>query len=132
MKRGLLLQSKIFLMTMFVALVVMLLSLFFLYRQAAVIIERNALQYIKGVVVDRSLELDSMLDDGRSVALMAAMNTSIQEAVNVEYPPASFERFLQKKLIDSYLVNLIVNKDYIERLAVFSLNGNVFQLTASG
>lgn len=121
------LQSKIFLMMMLVALIITLLSLMFIYRQAVLIIERNALQYMEGIVTDTSDELESMLEDARMITLMTSMNLAVQEASASNLVPASYEWFLQKKVVDNYLANLITNKEYVSQLAVFSMEGTVFQ-----
>lgn len=126
-RKRLSLQSKIFLMTMLIALLVMVISLFFIYRQVVVIIERNALQYMKGVIGNNAAELDSMLEDTRGITLMVTMNPVVQEAGSTSLVEASYEWFLQKKAVDSYLNNLVTNKEYISQLAIFCANGNVFQ-----
>ncbi len=126
-RKRLSLQSKIFLMTMLVALLVMVISLFFIYRQVVVIIERNALQYMKGIIGNNAAELDSILEDTRGITLMVTMNPVIKEAATTSLVEASYEWFLQKKAVDSYLNNLVTNKEYISQLSVFSANGNVFQ-----
>lgn len=112
---------------MLVALLVMVISLFFIYRQVVVIIERNALQYMKGVIGNNAAELDSMLEDTRGLTLMVTMNPVVQEASSTSLVEASYEWFLQKKSVDSYLNNLVTNKEYISQLAIFCANGNVFQ-----
>ena len=114
-------------MTTLVALLVMVISLFFIYRQVVVIIERNALQYMKGVIGNNAAELDSMLEDTRSITLMVTMNPVVKEAANTLLVDASYEWFLQKKAVDSYLNNLVTNKEYISQLSIFCANGNVFQ-----
>ncbi|MDD2395518.1 MULTISPECIES: sensor histidine kinase [Sphaerochaeta] len=126
-RKRLSLQSKIFLMTMLVALLVMVISLVFIYRQVVVIIERNALQYMQGIIGNNASELDSMLEDSRGITLMVTMNPVIKEAATTSLVEASYEWFLQKKAVDSYLSNLVTNKEYISQLSVFSANGNVFQ-----
>ena len=112
---------------MLVALLVMVISLFFIYRQVVVIIERNALQYMKGIIGNNAAELDSILEDTRGITLMVTMNPVIKEAATTSLVEASYEWFLQKKAVDSYLNNLVTNKEYISQLSVFSANGNVFQ-----
>ena len=112
---------------MLVALLVMVISLVFIYRQVVVIIERNALQYMKGVIGNNAAELDSMLEDTRGLTLMVTMNPVVQEASSTSLVEASYEWFLQKKSVDSYLNNLVTNKEYISQLAIFCANGNVFQ-----
>jgi len=126
-RKGLSLQSKIFMMTMLVALLVMVISLFFIYRQVVVIIERNALLYMKGIIGNNAAELDAMFEDTRGISLTVAMNPVVQEATTQSYVEASYDWFLQKKAVDGYLANLITNKEYISQLSVFSTNGNVFQ-----
>ncbi len=126
-RKGLSLQSKIFLMTMLVALLVMVISLFFVYRQVVAIIERNALQYMKGIIGNNSAELDAMLEDTRGMTLTVAMNPVVLEACTQSFLEASYDWFLQKKAVDGYLANLVMNKEYISQLAIFSINGNVFQ-----
>lgn len=125
--KGLSLQSKIFLMTMLVAFVVMGISLFFLYRQVVVIIEKNALQYMTGVITTCSTEFDSMLDDTRNITLMATTSPIVSDASTTMYEEASYDWFLQKKAMDAFLANLVTNKDYISQLALFCTNGNMFQ-----
>ncbi len=112
---------------MLVALLVMVISLVFIYRQVVVIIERNALQYMQGIIGNNASELDSMLEDSRGITLMVTMNPVIKEAATTSLVEASYEWFLQKKAVDSYLSNLVTNKEYISQLSVFSANGNVFQ-----
>ena len=114
-------------MTMLVALLVMVISLFFIYRQVVVIIERNALLYMKGIIGNNAAELDAMFEDTRGISLTVAMNPVVQEATTLSYVEASYDWFLQKKAVDGYLANLITNKEYISQLSVFSTNGNVFQ-----
>lgn len=114
-------------MTMLVAFVVMGISLFFLYRQVVVIIERNALQYMNGVIGNCSTELDSMLDDTRNITLMTTTSPMVSEASTTLFEDASYGWFLQKKALNGYLANLVTNKDYISQLAIFCTNGNVFQ-----
>ncbi len=114
-------------MTMLVAFVVMGISLFFLYRQVVVIIEKNALQYMNGIIENSSTELESMLDDTRTITLMATTSPLVLDASITVFEDASYEWFLQKKALDAYLANLVTNKDYISQLAVFCTNGNVFQ-----
>jgi two-component system sensor histidine kinase YesM len=114
-------------MTMLVALIIMLLSLLLIYRQAVVIIERNALQYMEGIVTNTSDELEAMLEDARMITLMTSMNLAVQEASASPLVSASYEWFLQKKVVDNYLANLITNKEHLSQLAVFSMNGTVFQ-----
>ena len=55
-------------MTMLVALLVMVISLFFIYRQVVVIIERNALLYMKGIIGNNAAELDAMFEDTRGIS----------------------------------------------------------------
>lgn len=112
---------------MLVAFVVMGISLFFLYRQVVVIIEKNALQYMNGVIENCSTELDSMLDDTRNITLMAMTSPLVADASTTVFEDASYDWFLQKKALDGYLANLVINKDYISQLALYCTNGNVFQ-----
>lgn len=112
---------------MLVAFAVMGISLFYLYRQVVVIIEKNALQYMNGVIENCSTELDSMLDDTRNITLMATTSPLVSEASTTVFEDASYDWFLQKKALDGYLANLVTNKDHISQLALFCTNGNVFQ-----
>ncbi len=96
---------------MLVAFVVMGISLFFLYRQVVVIIEKKSLQYMTGVITTCSTEFDSMLDDTRNITLMATTSPIVSDASTTMYEEASYDWFLQKKAMDAFLANLVTNKD---------------------
>lgn len=122
------LQIKIFLICLFVAFSVMIISLTAVYRSAARTIENNAITYMENQLINTSEILDRYADNIMKLTLTIALNVAESNLLPTEkLNEPTLDWFLAKKDTVNFLESLVSDKEYIKMAAVLLENGMSYQ-----
>lgn len=122
------LQGKIFTICLFIAISVMMLSIYMLYNRSVKTIEENAFNYIYESMEYADDNLDIMIDDAMKISLVMATNEKIISASIKDMPiEASYEWYIEREEINDFLSSLIAYKNHILMAAVVGVDGRCYQ-----
>lgn len=122
------LQGKMFIGCILTSLAIMSVSLMLVYQSAAETIERNASVYMYENIKNSGENLGKLIDDAYNSSLAIAINKDIvRENLLPDINEASYEWFLKKKDIESFLSSLIANKVHLKMAAIVDNKGRCYQ-----
>lgn len=120
-------QWKMFAAFSIVFMFVLVATAMMIYYNLAGSIKENAEVYVTNSIIHAEKSLNTILQDVDHISSVVVVNEpNVIDILKSENYEVSYEWFLEKKKIESFLSSLKAYKSYIARITVLGVNGKIF------
>ena len=126
------LQTRFFVFSLVISLCVMALTLGVTYYASFRTIENITTKYLNTYIGYADNTLTERLNSAKLLAHAIAIDKeTVQRAVSGKTIEASYDWYIEQKVLKSYLDGMVVDKPYVNKIAVVLNNGRIYQSGSS-